>query len=52
MFIEFWLNLPVKEINRSKVFFNKLGFKFNDGPGNTPTFAPLIVGSKYCSEAV
>lgn len=43
---EFWLNLPVKDINRSKEFFTKLGFKFNEGPGNTPTSAPLVMGNK------
>jgi hypothetical protein len=43
---EFWLNLPVKNIGASKQFFTKLGFKFNNGPGNSPTSAPLLVGSK------
>jgi uncharacterized protein len=26
---DFWLNLPVKDIGRSKAFFQSLGFKFN-----------------------
>ena len=43
---EFWLNLPVKDIKRSREFFSKLGFKFSEGPGNTPTSAPLLVGNK------
>ncbi|HEX8547812.1 MAG TPA: VOC family protein [Cytophagaceae bacterium] len=43
---DFWLNLPVKDINRSKAFFNLIGFKFNDGPGNTNTSAAMIVGNK------
>ena len=41
-----WLNLPVKDIERSKKFFTKIGFKFSDGPGNTPNSAPLLIGSK------
>ena len=43
---EFWINLPVKNISGSRAFFTQLGFKFKDGPGNTPSSAPLIVGSK------
>ena len=42
----FWLNLPVKNIERSKEFFTKLGFKFNEGQGSTPNSAPLIIGDK------
>ena len=26
---QFWINLPVKSIEKSKAFFTKLGFKFN-----------------------
>jgi hypothetical protein len=40
---EFWLNLPVRNIDRSKEFFTKLGFKFRSGPGATPFSAPLLV---------
>ncbi len=43
---EFWLNLPVKNVKKSKEFFTKLGFTFNTGPGNTDTSACLVVGSK------
>lgn len=43
---EFWLNLPVKNINHSKEFFTVLGFKFSTGRGATPTSAPLLIGSK------
>ena len=43
---EFWLNLPVKDLKRSKTFFTALGFKFSDGQGNTPTSSPLLVGNK------
>ena len=40
---DFWLNLPVKDLNRSKEFFTKLGFTFSNGPGATPTSAPMVV---------
>lgn len=30
MIKEFWLNLPVKDINKSKEFFNKIGFTPNE----------------------
>src|ERR1700733_1141591 len=43
---DFWLNLPVKDIKRSKDFFTSLGFEFSGGPGNTENSAPLIGGSK------
>ncbi|HEV7232219.1 MAG TPA: VOC family protein [Bacteroidia bacterium] len=43
---EFWLNLPVKDLRKSKAFFTALGFKFNSGPGNTENSAPLVLGNK------
>ena len=43
---EFWLNLPVKDIKRSKEFFSKLGFKFNTKNGNTDTSACMLLGDK------
>ncbi|HEU0064220.1 MAG TPA: VOC family protein [Flavisolibacter sp.] len=43
---DLWINLPVKNLARSKEFFTKLGFTFGDGPGNTPTSAPLMISSK------
>ena len=43
---ELWMNLPVKDLNRSKEFFIKIGFSFKDGPGNNETMAPLVVGDK------
>jgi predicted lactoylglutathione lyase len=43
---ELWLNLPVKDVNRSRDFFTKIGFSFAPGPGNTSTSAPLQIGSK------
>lgn len=46
MIKEFWLNLPVKDINRSKAFFTKLGFKFNTQNGSSDTSACLFMGDK------
>ena len=43
---EFWLNLPVKNIQKSKEFFTKLGFKFNMQQGDSDTSACLLIGSK------
>ncbi len=43
---ELWLNLPVKNVNKSKEFFTKLGFSFNSKFGNTDVSACLIVGQK------
>ena len=42
-----WINLPVKELNRSKNFFREIGFKFNERfGGNGQESACLEVGSK------
>lgn len=41
---QFWINLPVKDISRSKAFFTTLGFSFNPGPGNTEDSACLLIG--------
>jgi len=35
MIKEFWLNLPVKDLARSREFFRKLGFDFNDQHGQS-----------------
>jgi predicted lactoylglutathione lyase len=43
---QFWVNLPVKDINRSKEFFTTLGFQFNTQRGNGPNSACLLVGEK------
>ncbi len=40
---QFWLNLPVKNINKSKEFFTKLGFKFNI-ERSSPNAACLLLG--------
>lgn len=43
---QFWINLPVKDINKSKEFFSKLGFSFNTEYGNTDESASLVIGDK------
>lgn len=43
---EFWVNLPVKDLKRSKDFFTKLGFTFKPLPGNREDGACLILGTK------
>jgi predicted lactoylglutathione lyase len=43
---EFWLNLPVKDVKKSKEFFTKLGFSFSKKYGNSPNCAGLLVGQK------
>lgn len=43
---ELWINLPVKDVKRSKDFFTKLGFSFNTKHGNTGHSASILVGTK------
>ncbi|TWR30604.1 extradiol dioxygenase [Mucilaginibacter pallidiroseus] len=44
---ELWINLPVKDVKRSRNFFTAIGFSFKNSPGgNTETSAALVVGSK------
>ncbi|MGC4100091.1 VOC family protein [Ferruginibacter sp.] len=43
---QFWINLPVKDIKRSKEFFTQLGFKFNTQHGNTANSVSLLIGEK------
>jgi len=39
-----WINLPVKDINRSKAFFTKLGFRLNLQYGVRDDSASFLVG--------
>jgi predicted lactoylglutathione lyase len=41
---QLWLNLPVKDVEKSKAFFSKLGFSFNTQHGNSPVSASLVIG--------
>jgi len=43
---DFWLNLPVKNVKKSKAFFSELGFKFNLQNGNTETSVAMQLGDK------
>lgn len=43
---EFWINLPVKDLNRTRDFFTQLGFTFKPLPGNSQDGACLILGTK------
>ena len=39
-----WLNLPVKDVVKSKAFFTKIGFSFNEQQ-DTPHSSCLLVGA-------
>ncbi len=43
---QLWINLPVKDVKKSKEFFAKLGFKFNEQMGNSENSAALLIGEK------
>jgi len=43
---DIWINLPVKDVTKARDFFIAIGFKLNEGPGNTETSAAIKIGSK------
>lgn len=43
---ELWINLPVKDVKKSKAFFTSLGFSFNSEHGDTDHSACLMIGQK------
>jgi predicted lactoylglutathione lyase len=43
---DIWLNLPVKDVARSKAFFTALGFTQNTRMGDTDHFASFFIGDK------
>ena len=43
---ELWINLPVKDLAKSKKFFTKMDFTFNENAGNTAISACMQVGIK------
>lgn len=43
---DFWLNLPVKNVKRSREFFTKMGFNFNPRFGEDANMAALMIGEK------
>lgn len=42
---EIWLNLPVKDVNKSKEFFEKIGWTLNEKHTN-PNMVCFEVGTK------
>lgn len=46
MLNDLWINLPVKDVAKSKAFFTALGFTFNTQHGNSATSASMLVGKK------
>ena|ERR1043165_9073794 len=43
---DIWINLPVKDINKSKEFFTKIGFEHKPGPGNSDVSIAFLIGTK------
>ena len=43
---EFWVNLPTKDINKTKTFFKAIGFVENTHFGENPTMASFFLGEK------
>lgn len=43
---EFWVNLPVKEISKSRAFFKAIGFTENVQFSENPTMASFFLGDK------
>ena len=46
MIKQFWINLPVKDIPKSKAFFTKIGFKLNTQQSNGANSACFMIGEK------
>ena len=44
---QIWLNLPVKDLNRSKEFFSAIGFTFKDNRGNPGMLAMMVGENKF-----
>jgi len=43
---ELWINLPVKDVKKSKEFFTNIGFSFNTQFGDSEHSACLMIGAK------
>ncbi len=43
---EFWINLPVKDISRTREFFKAMDFTQNLQFGESPAMASFFVGDK------
>ena len=46
MIKEFWINLPVKDLNKSKTFFAALGFSFIPRFANSNEMVGFTIGNK------
>ena len=46
MIQECWLNLPVEDVQKSKAFFQELGFTFQEDQSQGPNSALMLVGTK------
>jgi predicted lactoylglutathione lyase len=46
MIQECWLNLPVEDVQKSKAFFQELGFIFQEDQSQGPNSALMLVGAK------
>ncbi len=46
MIQEFWFNLPVKDVNKAKDFFVKIGFTLNQQFNHSDEAASLLIGNK------
>lgn len=44
---QFWINLPVKDVAKSRTFFSALGFTFNTAHGNSDDSACLLIGENH-----
>jgi len=43
---DIWINLPVKNLNKSREFFSAIGFPLNSRHVNSDEMASLVVGDK------
>ncbi|MGZ3863999.1 MAG: VOC family protein [Bacteroidia bacterium] len=43
---DLWINLPVKDVKKSREFFTKIGFTASTQHGNGPDSAGMIIGNK------
>lgn len=41
---ELWINLPVQDVKKAKIFFSSLGFTFNEEMSQTEDSACMLVG--------
>lgn len=54
---DIWISLPVKDLNRSKEFYSRLGFRFKDVPAQPEQMLSMLLSAKniammLCSESL